>query len=179
MPDANGDRNPLDVLASIVQGEPNVRLQFVGNRIALEVTTSAKSAPTTLEVGSFQRLFEILVHEPATANEIEAAIAEIEDMLMPAIRALPKHGHLMTLASPFDALLQAVGRPDADTVQLEISTVEDVFGRLASVAYGTPATQLGVPESRSFAAAVLVLRELMHHAGFGSVLFEQRPTGAE
>jgi len=28
---------------------------------------------------------------------------------------------------------------------------------------------MGIPESRSFAAAVLVLRELMHHAGFPSV----------
>ncbi|MBL8830560.1 MAG: hypothetical protein JNM18_26540 [Planctomycetaceae bacterium] len=71
-----------------------------------------------------------------------------------------------------------MGSPDAETVELEISTVEDVFGRLASVAYGAPATQLGIPESRSFAAAVLVLRELMHHAGFASVSFEQRPSGA-
>lgn len=163
---SNGDRTSA---ANPAINEPIVRLQFAGDRIALEVTASGGTAPTTLDVGSLQRISAILVHEPATAQEIEAAIAEIEDMLTPAIRKLPKPATLMASVALFRTLPQILGRPEVNPAQLEVSTVEEVFGRLASVAYGTPATQMGIPESRSFAAAVLVLRELMHHAGFPSV----------
>jgi len=52
---------------------------------------------------------------------------------------------------------------------MEIAEVERLFNFIVDVAYGTPAKMLGVPENREFAAALLYLRELMHHAGFSSV----------
>lgn len=39
----------------------------------------------------------------------------------------------------------------------------------ADVAHGMPAAQLGVPTDRSFAATLLILREVLHHGGFAFV----------
>lgn len=138
MPDRSEVPPPRDRLGLIVRREPTVDLQMTGDRIALEVT-AGDTPPTLLEVGSFQRLLQVIAHEPATAGELENAIAEIEEMLMPVIRMLPKRGNLVTSASVFCALPQVVGRAGADQTPLEIATVEEVFGRLAALAYGTPA----------------------------------------
>jgi hypothetical protein len=167
--DANGDGKSASNLPSLGNDGPIVRLQLGGERISFDVTAGGGAAPVTLDVGSMERLCGILAHEPATAQEIETAIAEIEDMLTPAIRTLPKGAELVTSASGFQALRQVLALSHVGNAQVEVSMVEDVFGRLAAVAYGTPANQMKIPESRSFAAAVLVLRELMHHAGFPSV----------
>lgn len=57
-----------------------------------------------------------------------------------------------------------------NNLRLDIDTVEEIFNRLADVAYGTPASRIDVPENREFATAVLFLRELMHHASFTSII---------
>ena len=41
--------------------------------------------------------------------------------------------------------------------------VEHVFARLSAVALGRPAASEGLPESTDFIAALLLVRELMHH----------------
>lgn len=47
--------------------------------------------------------------------------------------------------------------------------MEQTFERLAAVAEGRPVGQEGLPESTEFAAALLILREFMHHLGFSAV----------
>ncbi len=143
------------------------------SNFARSLVSANSFAPTIIEIGSLPRLLDILTHEPATESELESAIAEIEDMLTPAIRSLPKPGNLVISSPELREVVKVVGRRTDENVRLDISTVEDVFSRLAAVAYGTTATLLGISEHRRFAATVLVLRELMHHAGFASV--EARP----
>lgn len=161
---------PDDQRPNVRLSDSTVRLHISGEEIALEVASAANAhSPIRLPVGSFPQLLEVLKHEPATAMEIETAIADVEEMLMRVIATLPKPGKLVTSSSVFCALAEVLGHATGSPVELEIAQVEEVFNRLASVAFGTPASHVGVPENRSFAAAVIVLRELMHHAGFVSV----------
>lgn len=150
-------------------GDALVKLQIGGDRIAVVVARTRSSTPTRLDAGSLERLFAILAHEPATERELESAIAEIEDLLTPVIRALPARRSLVASASEFPELVALKGSRLGEQTDLDVATVEEVFGRLAAMAYGTPASQVGIPEHRRFTATTLVLRELMHHAAFASV----------
>ena len=92
---------------------------------------------------------------------MENAIAAIEDELA----RVPRHLHGLALASD-DPAVQAiagaagiVGLP----AMLGRDAVEHVFARLSAVALGRPAASEGLPESNDFIAALLLVRELMHH----------------
>lgn len=143
--------------------EPMTFLNFEGDQITLCVTeeSSADNAQT-LQVGSRQNLISRLQHEPATAYELEAAIADIEDALMPVIALLPEHRNLATSEPDILQIAKVIGEQD----DLTLESVELLYNRLADMAYGTPSAHLGVPETREFTASVLFIRELMHHAGF-------------
>jgi len=64
--------------------------------------------------------------------------------------------------------LMAGVAPGAGMV-LPLGAMEQTFERLAAVAEGRPVVQEGLPESTEFAAALLILREFMHHLGFSAV----------
>jgi len=134
------------------------------NKTKTQATITASSIPTILDK---------LKHEPAEAIEIEAAIADIEDQLMPVIKHLPSRRCLATSEQAFWKIAKVRGYNSEEKFQLDIDTVEEIFNRLVDVAYGTPAHRLDVPEDREFAATVLFLRELMHHAGFNSLVLSQ------
>jgi hypothetical protein len=134
-----------------------VRLALRGDRIVL-------SGPDeeALDAGSFGAILAQLRHEPATAAELEAAIETAEDGLMPVVRSLAGGASLVT-AMPEIAKAAGSGT-------LDMAAVQTLFDRLADVASGMPAARLGIPPTREFAAALILLRELMHHGGFASVV---------
>lgn len=108
-------------------------------------------------------------HVPPTPGELELAIADVEDVLMPAIPRLREATSLVTTDAESVALARSSGMPAADTVELDLAAVERLFNRLVNVANGSPAAHEGLPERGTFAANLLILRELMHHAGYASV----------
>ncbi|MDR8390017.1 hypothetical protein NC796_02625 [Aliifodinibius sp. S!AR15-10] len=124
----------------------------------------------TITAGDIQTILVNLKREPAETIELEAAIADIEDQLMPIISELPNRRCLATYEQAFWNIAKVAGFGSDDKLQLNVDTVEEVFNRLVDVAYGTPAHWLDVPEDREFAATVLFLRELMHHASFNSII---------
>lgn len=148
---------------------PTTRLLFRADRVLLESWRDATYATEVLDAGSLQTVLARLGHVPPTPNELETAIEVIEDGLMPALRSLPKHSLLTTAGIEFREIAEAAGissnKPGLDT-----ATVEMLFNRLAEVAYGAPAAHVGIPTSSAFVAALLVLREVMHHGGFESVV---------
>jgi hypothetical protein len=158
-----------DDLNTLPAGGPVTRLHVTGDRIALEIVDGAAET-VTLEIGSLQDILDHLRHEPATAAEIEAAIAEIEDALMPAMRALPARRCLVTSAAGAREIAAVAGLEGPAPVLLPAETVELLFNRLADVAHGMPAARLGMPPERLFAARLLLLRELLHHGGFDAVM---------
>jgi len=122
-----------------------------------------------IRAGNIRTILKNLKHEPAEAVDLEAAIADIEDQLMPRIKELPKNRCLVTSEQAFWNIAHVAGLNSGDKLQLDVETVEEIFNRLVDVAYGIPALRLNVPENREFAANVLFLRELMHHANYTSI----------
>lgn len=154
----------------LLKDGPVTIIQLKDKQFILKIVESGKTnASASIEAGDIQSILDNLKHEPAQAIELESAIAVIEDQLMPLIKNLPKRRCLVTSEEAFWNIAKVAGFKAADNLQLDIATVEEIFNRLADVAYGTPASRLGVPENREFAAAVLFLRELMHHASFNSI----------
>lgn len=146
---------------------PVTLLHKKNERFILEVLyDSENKSQSANTAGNFQSILTNLKHEPAEAIEIEAAIADIEDQLIPVIKDLPARRCLVTSEQIFWEIAKVAGLESEDRIKLKIDTVEAIFNRLVDVAYGTPASRLDVPENREFTAAVLFLRELMHHAGY-------------
>ncbi|NIT58712.1 MAG: hypothetical protein GWN00_21550, partial [Aliifodinibius sp.] len=61
-----------------------------------------------------QTILSDLKHEPAKAIEIEAAIADIEDQLMPIIKDLPERRCLVTSEQTFWKIAKVAGRNSED-----------------------------------------------------------------
>ena len=149
---------------------PITSLNFTDDQINLDMMWNDNLSRTqTLHVSSMESILSQLRHEPPTAYELEAAIADIEDALMPIIPMLPEHRYLVTSEPAISQIAKAAGIDDGEQIDLAMETVELLYTRLADLAYGTPLARLGVPGNRLFAATVLFLRELMHHAGFDAV----------
>ncbi|HCU52782.1 MAG TPA: hypothetical protein DIC36_00355 [Gammaproteobacteria bacterium] len=160
------------VIRSLLKEGPVTWLHFDGDRIALEVLSDGDSPNSiTLDAGTFQGILQHLHHEPPTAEELEAAIAVIEDALMPVIDLLPKHRCLVSAAPEIGEITKLAGHSSGQGVHLDIGSAERLFNRLADVSHGTPPAQLGMPAGRVFAASLLLLRELLHHARFESIVF--------
>lgn len=106
-------------------------------------------------------------HDPPTALEVEQAIDAIEDAVMSSRLPSAERGDLVT-NEPL--LLAWVPTPPAgDSTRLTRDEVEAIFERLASAALGRPGELTGLPNDRSAAAALLILRECMHHLGFDGI----------
>ena len=106
-------------------------------------------------------------HDPPTALEIEQAIDAIEDAMANIRLPSAERGDLATN----EPLLQAwvTIPPIGVSTRLTRDEVEAIFERLASAALGRPGELTGLPTDRNAAAALLILRECMHHLGFDGI----------
>lgn len=142
----------------------NLRLHLQEETIRLQ---APHAATVVLPLSLDDLLAAGLEAFPPGSAALEQAIQLVEDALMPAIPSL-RHPPAMLLecADPVLApLLPATGRDLMAAATLSITDVEDVFDRLTRVAAGVPARSLGVPDQPGFAAALVVVRELLHHIG--------------
>jgi len=146
-----------------------MRLNLRDERITLEVLGGHERNTQAINAGSTRKVLEHIRHEPATADELESAISDIEDHLMPALRQLPAPRRLVTSEPEVLRIAKLLRSSDPLAARLELAEIEQLFNRLADVAHGMPAAQLGIPADRSFAATLLILREILHHGGFASV----------
>lgn len=102
---------------------------------------------------------------PPTPAQLEQAIADIEDALMPQLPALAgRPGPLHSHSAAGNALREPAGLPSDGVQWLSRQSLEALFNRLADAANGAPLRQLGLPEDQLFAAHLTALRELLHHA---------------
>ncbi|MFM4804115.1 hypothetical protein [Aeromonas bivalvium] len=100
--------------------------------------------------------------DPPSALELEQAIMVVEDVLMPLAARIPPHP-VLRLQSPVP-LAEALG----SRVQSR-ENIERLFGQLVAMVEGDPLASAQLPKDRRFAAALLILREWMHHLDAGSV----------
>jgi exopolyphosphatase/pppGpp-phosphohydrolase len=122
---------------------------------------------------------------PPTPMAMEHTIMVVEDVVMPLRAAIPREARLVSC----DAVLRQVawvsgaqaegasasGDENAPLV-LSLAAMEHTFNRLVHVVEGRPAAQEGLPSTNTFAIALLVLREFMHHLQFDTIhLLHDRP----
>lgn len=104
-------------------------------------------------------------HFPPGEASVEAAIAAVEDALMPAIPALRALGGEWLGSDDPDVhriVIEAVGDT---TARADLAAVERVFNRFADVIAGLPASHASLDPSPRHAAVLVVVRELLHHVG--------------
>jgi hypothetical protein len=122
------------------------------------------SRTVTLRVGPQGLADTVLQHDPPTPAELERAIDLVEDALT-GLRPGPAGAGLVTA----DAVLLALPGLGPQGGSLTRDAVESLFQRLASRALGTPVPEAELPHGREVAAALLILRECMHHLDLGRV----------
>lgn len=98
-------------------------------------------------------------HDSPTPHEIEQAIDAIEEAVTRVPAALRPLNAIVTSDDAIAPWTAAAGGP------LTLQAVEALFQRLASAALGDPASGRGLPGGREPAAALVIVRELMHHLG--------------
>lgn len=146
-----------------------IRLQIAGDDLRFSILENPDAhAVSSVSAGSISSVRGILRHEPATALELEAAIADVEDLIMPVMRSLPSDGVLEVEGCELQEVMGVLLSVEPEPASIQ--AVENLFNRLAKVAMGSPAGSQGVPVTASFALGLVVLREVMHHGGLHSVI---------
>ena len=139
----------------------HTNLQLEGDRTLL---SPPALTDVVIGVGIDRLAHDIFLHEPPTPVELERAIDVIEDALMATGLAHLPRGELATS----DPLLHTlIGR--SGSTHAALAEVEALFQRLAAVSLGSPGRLTDPVFSRRAAAALLILRECMHHLGYRAV----------
>jgi len=138
-----------------------VRLEISDERVRLAPDDGAAAIDLPVGTARLGRAGR-LRRDPPGDDEIEAAIATVEDALMPALRRLPAHADWHTADPTARALATALGA--AVPGAIAIDAVEALFNDMAR-ASALGGWGGGVRLDAAQAAYLLILRECLHHAG--------------
>ena len=111
-------------------------------------------------------------HTPPTPLDIEHAIEQTEDVVMPLAAKLVRTEQLLLRGAGAALILQGVGAAPDATLRWSLEEVEDLFNRIAMVSEGRPIGQDALPTSPDFYAAMVILRESLHHLRFSEVVLQ-------
>lgn len=125
--------------------------------------------PLTMPLGTIKTGRGYFRHDPPSTLEIEHAIEAIEDALSRIHAAVPAGSAWHTTDPLIGQIAQVAGVAAGPEVVLGRELVELAFNRLAAVSAGRPPAQDAIPTDPEFAAALLILREFMHHLQFESI----------
>jgi hypothetical protein len=153
-------------------------LLHVGDERAGVVTgnDAAPEAVLMLEIGSRRVAREHFRHFSLTEGELEHAIATIEDEVARVGPMLRNRSTLFTTDKVFCRIATTAGVSAGASMILRLEVVEQTFGRFVSEALGQSPRSNALPLDRESAAALLILREFMHHLQFASINVEVLPT---
>ncbi|WP_311223027.1 MULTISPECIES: hypothetical protein [unclassified Acidovorax] len=124
----------------------------------------------SLPIGARATAAVCFSHQPPTGAELEAAIALVEEAVMPVRPLLADQSALFTADSGIRQVAIAAGLQAQPEMQLTLDAVERTFERLVAVSLGQPATHGNLPGDAAFAATLLILRETMQHLGFATIV---------
>lgn len=124
------------------------------------------------DIGTEKTAREFFKHNPPTPVEVENAIQVVEDEVMPLHKLLVLGSDLYTTDAGIREIAQlTVYREGEQGILLARADMENVFNRLAAIISCRPASQDILSVTNSYAATLLILREVMHHLGFVSITF--------
>ena len=125
-----------------------------------------------LPLGTASLARQWMRHTPPTPLDIEHAIEQVEDVVMPLAAKLVRTEQLQLRGSGAALILQGVGAAPDAALQWSLEEVEDLFNRIAMVSQGRPSGQDTLPTAQEFYAAMVILRECLHHLRFDEVTVE-------
>lgn len=144
-------------------------LQFDAQATTLD---NGAAPPCRLAVSLAELASTVLRHDPPTPYALEQGIDIIEMAIMDR-RPPQGHGGGLATAEPAFAPLLPQGQA---TCRLSRDDVERLFQALAAVAQGDQRSAGELPRGNAFAAALLILRECMHHLDYGWVDLHRTPS---
>jgi hypothetical protein len=112
-------------------------------------------------------------HIPPTPLEIENAIEVTEDVVMPLAATLVRTEQLVLPGSGAALILQGVGAASDAVLRCNLDEAEDLFNRIAMVSQGRPTGHEALSTAPEFYAAMVILRECLHHLKFGGVFVRE------
>ncbi len=155
---------------------PIVYLHIGDAQTSLASGTGAEPAQVlALNIGAVRTAADFFKHRPPSPLEIETAIMVVEDEVSRARAVIPTGALLYSTDERLHAMATMVSGSQAVTSALTIEDVEGLFNQLAARAEGRPASQVDPPEDPQFAAALLILREFMHHLQFDRIRLQRGP----
>ncbi|MDT7516217.1 hypothetical protein [Rhodoferax mekongensis] len=122
-----------------------------------------------LQLGTASLARQWMRHTPPTPLDIEHAIEVTEDVLMPLAAKLARTDKLQLSGLGAELILQGVGAAPDAALHWSLDEVEDLFNRIAMVSQGRPIGHDALPTAPEFYAAMVIVRECLHHLHFGSV----------
>ncbi len=127
---------------------------------------------TEFPLGVDSLVRESFRHGPPRPIELEHAIELTEEAVMPLTAQFA--GSLGLILKGLGASLIARSLQPGGIAQtaLILDEVESLFNRLVAVSQGRPASQETLPTNARFYAAMLMLREFMHHLNFAQVTLQ-------
>jgi exopolyphosphatase/pppGpp-phosphohydrolase len=130
---------------------------------------SAADLVKLLPMGAGRTAREQFKTIPPTPLAVEHAIQLVEDVVMPLRSVIPREALLFSADSALREIALLAGAGPEEPMRLTLEAMERLFNRLSAVVEGSPASHQGLPESNTFAATLLILREFMHHLQFAQI----------
>ncbi|WP_394788086.1 hypothetical protein [Rhodoferax sp.] len=155
----------------VAEGMPITVLHIGADQTVIVAGTGPEPAEVlVLAIGSGKTAAALFHHNPPTPGELENAIQIVEDEVTRARALAASYPSLWSTDPAVPELAQIAGvSMDAGNNSLSIEAVEQLFDLLASLSLGRPAASAGIPNTPTFAATLLILREFMHHLGFADI----------
>ena len=122
-----------------------------------------------LQLGTASLARQWMRHTPPTPLDIEHAIEVTEDVLMPLAAKLARTEQLQLSGSGAALISQGVGAAPDVALHWSLEEVEGLFNRIAMVSQGRPIGHEALPTAPEFYAAMVIVRECLHHLRFTEV----------
>ena len=175
-----------DALAEAAQADIRARFRHLRARVGLDGALTVlhigaehtaiatghgaeATAVLVLDIGAQKTARQFFRRSPPTPLEMENAIATVEDEVIRAVPMLAPGTALLCSDAVAREIALLAGVAPGESMAMPLDAMERVFERLAAVAEGRPVVREGLPQGADFAAALLILREFMHHLRFGAI----------
>jgi exopolyphosphatase/pppGpp-phosphohydrolase len=152
--------------------KPALWLQIGPFQTSLHWQDGAVGAILRLDLGLVKTAGQFFKPHPPTPLNLEGGIAAVEDELFKVRHLAPAPGAAQqAVLRTDDAVVRRIAAfagVDA-SVMLSVQAVEHAFEDLAALSAGGRISNTPWATEPQVAAALLILRELMHHMGFGQI----------
>jgi Exopolyphosphatase len=138
--------------------------------LVLGIKAATPDAIWQFDIGFEKTANEFFKHNPPTPGEVENAIMVVEDEVMQVSKLIPAEAHLFSYDMAVKEIYAQL-EPYQQSYDLRLCRhdMEAIFGRLSAIISGRPASSDTLPQTTSFVAALLILREVLFHLGFDGI----------